>query len=405
MPDSFKKAQAIYGIRPDFSYAPILPNPGPLTSEDRLVFLHMEKTGGTTVHNILAKHFVQEEICPERLGKFLYWREEDLAPYRFFSSHASLRTIKSIPQPRKTLTILRDPIKRVQSHYIFWRSVADDIVTKEDLQHIRYMKRLNLKQLLSPSSLTVLPEFWNLYAHRLAGDLYVSSSGKPWRDEMEILDAALANLANITTLGLTEYSAISFQCMADDLGIPNLYNGERYNVSGNISEIDQIVFDEAADHLYRVTRLDQQIYDAANCVFEDRLRRGITIEGIFPAHLRTEQSDGHEAVFSAGENEYVLYGPYCALPAGRYKAAFLARFSPIQALGVDYAVKVDVCSDLGGSLHADRQIDIRWLSSDTFKPVTVEFTLLEATSNIEFRVICSGAPGLIVARGVGLVRL
>ena len=46
----------------------------------RLVFLHIEKCGGTTLHALLAAHFDADRICPERHDGLGDWTVNELAP-------------------------------------------------------------------------------------------------------------------------------------------------------------------------------------------------------------------------------------------------------------------------------------------------------------------------------------
>jgi hypothetical protein len=401
-------------IKPDFSYTPILPNPGPLGPDDRLIFLHIEKTAGTTAHHILAQHFAEDQICPERFGNMAFWDARNFEPYRYFSMHASLRMINPIPQPRKIVTFLREPVARLLSHYNFWRSAKDEFIDSENLEHVRFMKTLDLKALLSPQPLALLPDFWNIYTHRLAGDLHVSPSGKPWRDELEVLETALENLSNLTALGLTEYPALSFQRIAEDLCIPNRYDGVRLNVSSTNADVSPEAFersdlspldDETMERVAGATRLDRHVYDAARRLFQDRLRLGITFEGMVPAHLRIERIDGHEAVISGDQGGALLYGPYCSLPPGRYRATLNARASAGRVRQATSRVELDVCSEAGNRIHAQRTIGPAHLPTEGFEPISIDFGLPEPTENLEFRLICAGQPGLAVSRSINIRRL
>jgi hypothetical protein len=410
----FSRLSPGHAINPDFSYTPILPNPGPLGPDDRLIFLHIEKTAGTTAHHILAQHFPEDQICPERFGNVALWDARSFAPYRYFSMHASLRMLNPIPQPRKVVTFLREPVARLLSHYHFWRSVKDDYAERENLYPVSFVKRLDLKSLLSPQNLGLLPDFWNIYTHRLAGDLHVSPSGKPWRDELEVLETALENLSNLSALGLTEYPKLSFQQLAEDLGIPNRYDGLHLNVSATNAEVSPDAFekpdatpsdDETLERLARATRLDRHVYDAALRLFHDRLRLGITFEGFVPAHLRTERIEGRDVVVSGDQGGALLYGPYCTLPPGRYRATLRARASADRIQQAASRVELDVCSDVGNRIHAQRTIGPVDLPTEGFGPMEIEFVLAERTSGLECRLICSGRPGLTVSRDINIRRL
>ena len=399
------------GVRPDFSYEPIPPNHGPLLAEDRLVFVHIEKTAGSTVHHVLSQNFHEDEICPYRFGNLGYLGTDYLARFRFFALHAHLRVLRTIPQPTKFLTFVREPVARLLSHYNFWRSVSDQVVDAEGLDHIRFLKQLKLKELLAPSPLAVMPEFWNLTAHRFAGDLLLAPSGRPWRGEGELLDTALANLANFATLGLTEFPELSFQCVADDLAIPNRYQGARINVTAENSRHEPDRYDpvgpsdldaETLESIDRATTLDRAIYDAATQRFRDRLRQGVILAGAVPPHLRTERLEDCEIVIGDHAHGVVLFGPYCTLPAGQYRATLWVQAAVPALRNRPWSMSIDVWSGTAQRLFAARQLDRVELADRWFEPVEIQFHLPVPTDNIEIRLHTSGLAALAVKRGIAV---
>ena len=405
------------GTLPDFSYSPILPNPGPLRPDDRLVFLHIEKTAGSTAHHVLAPHFPEHLVCPVRFGLSLpLWGSGRLAPYRFFSLHASTRMIDPIPGPRKVVTFLREPIQRLLSHYNFWRSVRDEVIEEEHLDHVRHVKQLELKELLSPAQLAKAPDFWNLHTQRLAGDLFIAPTGRAWRDENELLDTALANLENMATVGLTEYPDLSFQRIAEDLDIPNRYDGSRLNVTAhNVAEQphryeqrEVVMDDETTEALDRATRLDRRVYDRARGLFGDRLRRGLVLKGAVPPHVRTTFEDGCEVVLGHHQEGNILFGPYHTLPAGSYCATLWLRSGPGRAQGKprrEGSITIDVCSGGSQKIHAVQSVRPMMLSDQWFDPVDVRFNLSDPASLVEIRVTVAGMANLSLKRGIGLRQL
>jgi hypothetical protein len=402
------------GVRPDFSYEPIPAYPGPLLPQDRLVFAHIEKTAGSTAYHVLAQNFREEEICPHRFGNLGYWGPERLAPYRFFALHAPVRILRMIPPPAKFLTFLREPVARLLSHYNFWRSLNDQVVDQEGLDHIRFLKGMPLKELLTPSPLAIMPEFWNLAAQRLAGDLFIAPSGQPWRGENELVDVALENLTNFNALGLTEFPDLSFQCIAEDLGIPNRYGGDRINVTADNTELHPERYDpvrqsdlddETLESIERATRLDRQVYEAGEQLFRDRLRRGLILSAFVPPHLRTEPLEGSEMVIGDHHSGAVLYGPYCVLPAGKYRATFWVQATPPSSRQKPWSIDLDVCSGRAGQVHARRSIHRVELADRWFEPVEIEFSLASRSESVEIRLHTSGVASLAVRRGVGLRRL
>lgn len=409
-PGFFARRKAA-GISPDFSYEPIPANPGPLLPEDRLVFVHIEKTAGSTAHHVFSQHFREDEICPYRFGNLGYLGSEYLGRFRYFTLHANLRMLRTIPQPTKFLTFVREPVARLLSHYNFWRSVTDEVVDAEGLDHIRFLKKLKLKELLAPSSLAVMPEFWNLTTQRFAGDLHFAPSGLSWRDEDELLDAALANLANFATLGVTEFPELSFQCIADDLALPNLYTGARINVTADNARLEPLRYDpvapsdldaETLECIDRVTRLDRVIYTAADQRFRDRLRGGVVFTGSVPPHLRTERAEDCEIVIGDHAHGAVLFGPYCTLPAGRYCATLWVQASAPTHRTMPWSVAIDVWSGTAQRLHAMRSLNRVELADRWFEPVEIRFDLSAPTDKIEIRLHANGLAALAVKRGIAI---
>jgi hypothetical protein len=253
-----------------------------------------------------------------------------------------------------------------------------------------------------------MPEFWNLMSHRLAGDLMLAPSGRPWRDEEELLDAALGNLANFATLGLTEFPDLSFQCIADDLGIPNRYDGARINVTVRNAEREPSRYDpvtpadlddETRERVAGATRLDRALYEAGDRHFRDRLRRGLVLDGYVPLHLRTERIEGNEVVIGDQSHGSILYGPYCALPAGRYCATLWVRAGLPASREKPWSVSLDVCSEMS-RIHASRAVERVELADRWFEPIEIAFELASATANIEIRLHATGIPALAVRRGI-----
>ena len=91
-------------------------------NQPRLVFLHIEKCAGTTLHAMLAPHFPGARICPERQDQLGDWTVNELARYSLFSGHFDLACCRSIPGPLRLLTMLREPQARLLSLYYFWKS-------------------------------------------------------------------------------------------------------------------------------------------------------------------------------------------------------------------------------------------------------------------------------------------
>lgn len=91
-------------------------------ADDRIVFLHIPKCGGTTLHGMLASQVSPERICPERDDALGDWTINELAAYRLFSGHYNLPCCGSIPGRVRIVTMLREPKARLLSLFHFWKA-------------------------------------------------------------------------------------------------------------------------------------------------------------------------------------------------------------------------------------------------------------------------------------------
>jgi hypothetical protein len=103
--------------------------PTSLTQEQSIIFLHIPKTAGTTISNIIQRSYPQNaifsnyEIYPE-----LYGLELKKIPkvkrkqFQLIQGHLYFGIHEVLPQPCTYFTLLRDPVERVISDYYYIRS-------------------------------------------------------------------------------------------------------------------------------------------------------------------------------------------------------------------------------------------------------------------------------------------
>lgn len=95
---------------------------------DPIFFVHVMKTGGTTVRHHIRKQYEEHELYPSRtLDADLHTANEridylcSLAPerravIRAYMGHFPYMVVRRVPTPLSTLTVLREPVSRVVSH-------------------------------------------------------------------------------------------------------------------------------------------------------------------------------------------------------------------------------------------------------------------------------------------------
>ena len=87
-----------------------------------IIFLHIPKTGGTSLQNILLRKYSKDQTVTNahtKLEELSSWTESKKNNIRYMQGHFSFGAHKLLPQKCEYLTMLRDPIDRVISHYYF----------------------------------------------------------------------------------------------------------------------------------------------------------------------------------------------------------------------------------------------------------------------------------------------
>ena len=191
--------------------------------DGRLVlFLHIPKTGGTTLENLIGAQycgpgepgpgepgsgvtFFEEGFClgePDLAGQMAVTAAALDERVRAVTGHFLYGFHRHVPRACVYLTLLRDPVDRVLSLYRHFFSRGDD-------DHGVSRRQLTLEQFVAEGC---CPELDNGQTRRLAGLAATGSGGSP-------LDAAIGHLAGGTVLaGLTEQHSASVQRFAAALG-------------------------------------------------------------------------------------------------------------------------------------------------------------------------------------------
>ena len=149
-----------------------------MPDETRVVFLHLPKTAGQSVHKSLVDLFGRACVCPARVNEDLVLLSVDeICRYRVLSGHFDWSMVDCIPHPKFVFTILREPLDRILSFYFFLREDASRLTEAELNQPWNAGRRAALRWSCDEYFVSKKPDFRsfinnfydNLYTYYFAG--------------------------------------------------------------------------------------------------------------------------------------------------------------------------------------------------------------------------------------------
>ncbi|MBK8182781.1 MAG: sulfotransferase family 2 domain-containing protein [Candidatus Competibacteraceae bacterium] len=259
-------------------------NNGLLNDQSQLVFMHIPKAAGTTLTSILDSHYESSQICPA-----YYMRElmqipiNQINKYQLIRGHFEYSICKLLDNPI-CMTMLRDPIQRVISHYLFIRSSQTHALHKK-FQSMSIMDMLN-----DPNEIISLTNHQTLYFGRnlnldllkqnlaaknpISQTQHTTSRVIPKSNmnlELAIsLELAMSRLKDLAFIGITEQFKDSLLLMSYTFGWAPVKNYESRNITPK--KEGQIINDfEVVDAITEINKLDLSLYAFAQDLFKARV--------------------------------------------------------------------------------------------------------------------------------------
>lgn len=249
-------------------------------AHDRLVFMHIPKSGGTTLHAMLAPLYAAERICPERSDRLGDWTINEMAAFDLFSGHFDLAACKAIPGTIRLMTLLREPKSRLLSLFRFWKShrphpqrdgldlmlLARDLSAEEFFSHSTVIRHSSIRD-------AVAGQLTRTRNNRLLedGDAIIA-------DPEAALVVAWSALQSFACFGIMEWFEESRLLMNTMLGLhlqpvaPLQVLDQMVLSNPELVRVERVPMSERLDQLLDdLTTIDRALYGRALTLFEQRI--------------------------------------------------------------------------------------------------------------------------------------
>lgn len=249
----------------------------------KVIFLHIPKTAGQSVHAALVNAFGKDNVCPARVNDQLRrFSITELNRYQVFSGHFDWALLDCIKGPKYVFTILREPIDRILSFYFYLRDEAEKL-PKEQLisperQGMKAAFELSPRDYFlggTPHIRRFLDDHYdNFYTYYFAGRYYESRGkmiGQINQRELtssDVLRMAKDNLTLLDDVFTVENMGVVFSSIRAISG-KELMNDDKYRVNVNTkiaaedrrSQIQALGADKATmDKIHEYCTLDDELW-------------------------------------------------------------------------------------------------------------------------------------------------
>ncbi len=224
------------------------PHAGPY---DHVVFLHIQKTAGTSLFRMLVERLGKPAISH---GDFLRYQPTDLAPFRLIAGHFGYEYLRAIPGRNFTFTFLREPVDRVVSLYHFMQNRDP-----KEYEIYKLAQQMSFSEFVRSEHPVVSAHIDDAQVWQLAHG-WPDGQWQPTREEL--LARAVANLETLCFFGFQETFDGDVVELARCLGLEiSPHQLSRYNRSERPA-VDALPTD-VVEVIRRRTALDRRLYEGA----------------------------------------------------------------------------------------------------------------------------------------------
>jgi hypothetical protein len=280
-----------------------------LDEEDLVYFLHIPKTAGTSLVNVLENQFnynciYRETIYPELFKNF----PRNLSNYKLIRGHFGYWVTKLLTKKPVILTMLRNPREQITS--LFNHQLR--AFKKRDKYSLIKKNHKNITDVLKDPKL--IPNFRNHHIRHLTLDIDIPKEKnqeimKTLRPKLnsnsqdELLEIAKNRLKDFAFFGLTEKFEETLQLLYYTFAWYPVRTVPKLNINPN--KLEENLSSETKDLIQTYTKEDQELYKFAEPIFESRyseMIRDLKDQYYKPKH---DEIDFNDAIYKMLEKHYL----------------------------------------------------------------------------------------------------
>lgn len=235
-----------------------------------VVFLHIPKTAGSSLANMLQPHFAEAVTLKcGTPGELRALPIEQAWTYSFVHGHMDWSELSALPASRQVVSLFREPVARALSLYWYWRSFSWSHAERTGDFGIQFAKRSSLEEFFFDAPPGIRANYENAVARQLVGaTLCKPFTGFVVSDEVA-LEIALRRVDQMAAFGAVEDFDGAAVRIARALGLPPLAVRRDNSLTGRRGgeDYDPVTPTPPSPEVLRqvkaLTRLDARIYQHA----------------------------------------------------------------------------------------------------------------------------------------------
>jgi len=234
-------------------------------------YLHIPKTAGTSLGNIIEAQFLQEQINHEynslaNIGKM---DAKEFAEYRLIRGHFTYSLVEKFQSFPHIITMLRHPVERTLSHLLhvknipsFWLHKYVPLTTEPLEEVLEYEET---KKFICNHQLRLIGYDFNLNHVKEPKMFYV-----PYEADEALFNTACRRLTTCEFVGIAERFTESVELLCSIFYWGRVTHIPKLNMRTCKSQDDK-VSDEIVQRILDLNTFEMKFYDFACKLFEERL--------------------------------------------------------------------------------------------------------------------------------------